>query len=203
MRGDLATLPLRELLGWLAERRASGTLSLNRDMIARRFQLRGGRVMLSSSTDEEMLLGRLLVNRGLIDLGQLEAVLQARQGSRQRLGAALTRAGVVSATQLRTVLTDKVRRLLLDALSWSDGVFFFDDAAPLRKRAAVVAAVGLDDVLAASAEEIRAATLDATDVAITDEDIIEIVELAKGRRGGVGREKVLATVPAAPQASAD
>ena len=54
LKGDLQTLPLRDLLGWLAQKEASGTLSLSRGMMARRFQLRGGRVMLSSSTDEEM-----------------------------------------------------------------------------------------------------------------------------------------------------
>ena len=30
LQGDVSTIPVRELLGWLAGRRASGTLSLSR-----------------------------------------------------------------------------------------------------------------------------------------------------------------------------
>lgn len=205
LKGDLQTLPLRDLLGWLAQRRASGTLSLSRGMIARRFQLRDGRVMLSSSTDEEMLLGRLLVKRGVIDVAQLEGVLKARQGTRLRLGAALARAGLVSNAELRSVLTDKVRRLLLDALRWTDGGFFFDDAGPLRRRPAVAAIVRLAEVLAMPVEELDAAPVDADDVLVTDEDIIEITELTTLHRPAPRpvrpKRKRAATRAAAPTAS--
>jgi hypothetical protein len=183
LQGDLKTVPLRDILGWLAGRQASGTLSLSRGRVARRFQLRRGRVMLSTSTEEETLLGRLLIARGLIDPGQLENALAPRDGSRPRLGTALTRAGVVSAAQLRGVLTEKVRHLLVDALAWTDGGFFFDDDGPLPRRPAVSAIVGLADVLALPAGTptvFADAVVD--DVIITDDDIIEIIELTQPRR---------------------
>jgi hypothetical protein len=194
LQGDVQTIPLRELLGWLADRRASGTLSLSRGMIARRFHLRRGRVMLSSSTEEEMLLGRLLVARGLINAAQLQAALDGRGGTRPRLGTALASARLVSTAELRGVLTDKVRRLLVDALTWTEGGFFFDDG-PLPKRPEVSAVVGLAEVLALPPN--LYAPTDHDEVVVTDDDIVEIIELTKPRRpaprGRLGRAKRGAT----------
>ncbi len=136
--------------------------------------------MLSSSTDQEMLLGRLLVERGIVDRTQLQAALDTRQGSRLRLGAVLKRSGMVSAEALRSVLTEKVRCLLLDALAWTDGNFFFDTG-PLPKRSAVAAIVDLAEVLALPAK-IHIEPAEANDVIVTDDDIIEIIELTRPRR---------------------
>jgi hypothetical protein len=186
LQGDLQTLPLRDVLGWLSTRRASGTLSLSRGRVARRFQLRAGRVMLSTSTEEEMLLGRLLMARGFIDSDQLQSALSTSNGVRPRQGTALIRAGLVSAADLRGVLTEKIRRLLLDALAWQDGGFYFDDTPPAPKRPTIAAVVGLADVLAATDFGPSAAALtageDEDDVIVTDEDIIEIIELTQPRR---------------------
>jgi len=44
LQGDVRTIPVRELLAWLARRRATGTLSLSRGMEVWRFQLRAGRL---------------------------------------------------------------------------------------------------------------------------------------------------------------
>ena len=40
LQGDVTTVPVRELLAWLARRRATGILSLSRGMEVWRFQLR-------------------------------------------------------------------------------------------------------------------------------------------------------------------
>src|SRR5687767_6876708 len=128
LEGDLRTMPVRELLGWLAERKATGQLSLSRGMVARRFHLRAGRVNLASSTEEASLLGRLLVEAGLLDEKRLQQVLGSRSSaaSRARLGKTLVEAGLVSAADIARVLASKVERLLSDALTWTDGAFHFD-----------------------------------------------------------------------------
>lgn len=164
----------------------SGTLSLSRGMVVRQFHLQRGRVMLSSSTDQQMLLGHLLIERGIVAPEQLQSALATRQGSRLRLGTVLMRAGMVSAADLRGVLTEKVRRLLRDALAWTDGEFFFE-AGLAPKRSAVAAVVSLADVLKLPAQT-QAISVDAhgsvdgANVLVTDDDIIEIIELARPRR---------------------
>ena len=184
LQGDLHTISPRELLGWLAQRRASGTLSLSRDMITWQLQLREGAVSLASSSTEETLLGRLLIERGLIDEQQLAAILEQRGRSKARLGKMLMKAGLVTIADLEGVLSEKVERLLADTQVWDDGRFFFDDSAPAKKRPAVEASVDL------------AALLDRTSAAaegevVADADILEVTEVTTPAQpaNGAGRRK--------------
>ena len=127
--GDVATFPVHDLLTWLARRGATGILSLTRGMTTRRFHLRTGQVRLVSSSEQEMLLGQLLVERHLLDAEALAKALAGRGRSRARLGRLLTRGGLVAPRELQAILEEKVRRLLADAVTWEQGRFFYEDAA--------------------------------------------------------------------------
>jgi hypothetical protein len=175
LEGDVTTLSLRELLGWLAGRRGWGTLSLSRGMEAWQLQLRDGSVLLASSPARDTLLGRLLVERGLIAEAELAKVLERGRRSRARIGRTLVRDGLVSEKQMAEVLAEKVRRVLADALTWQEGRFFFDDHAPTRSRPSVASAV---DLAALLRDELQAGAA----VAVTDADVIEVTEI-RGRRG--------------------
>ena len=129
--GDVATFPVGDLLAWLAQRRATGVLSLTRGLTARRFYLRAGEVRLVSSSEQEMLLGQLLVERALLKPEALAQALAARGRSRARLGRLLTRGGLVPRAELQAILADKTRRLLADAIAWRDGRFFYEAQAAL------------------------------------------------------------------------
>jgi hypothetical protein len=179
LQGDVATFPLRDLLEMLARTRASGRLSVSRGMAARRFHLVQGRVMLASSSDEQTLLGRLLIERGLIDQQQLDQALATRTAAtsrgRSRLGKALTEAGLVSAEQLASVLAEKTERMLIDTLGWHEGHFYFDDEAAPRRPAAVTSVVDLAELLGrAGAKRPPARTL-----VVADNDVIEMRTLAE------------------------
>jgi hypothetical protein len=167
LQGDVQTVPVRELLVWLARRRATGTLSLSRGMVAWRFQLRAGCVELAASTDRETMLGRLLVERGLIDQAQLAVALEEGKRTRARLGKVLARQGLVSAAALADLLSAKVEALLEEALSWTDGRFFFDDQPLPRKRPAVRTAIDLRAVIGRGAAQ-----------PVTDADVLEVSEIA-------------------------
>jgi hypothetical protein len=186
LEGDLSTMPVGELLGWLARRRATGQLSLSRGMVARRFHLRSGRVMLASSTEEDHLLGRLLVEAGLLDEDRLHQVLGSRGAvpDRARLGRALVEAGLVSADDIAQVLARKVERLLADALRWTEGRFHFDEEAPARRQAAVSTTVDLAEFLHITPDRParRPPGRDRV-VTVTDADVIEIRPLQERRVG--------------------
>src|ERR671913_480233 len=107
LEGDLRTIPLRDLLDWLARRRASGRLTLSRGMTVRRFHLRDGRVTLVNSSEEWTRLGRLLVDRGLVEDGEVERALGQRPKRNVRLGRLLIDAGVISGHQLGSILGEK------------------------------------------------------------------------------------------------
>lgn len=182
LQGDVKTVPLREVLTWLARGRASGILSVSRGMVVRQFHLRRGRVTLSGSTDPDMVLGHLLVERGVLERAQLEAALATHGGSRLRLGSVLARAGLVSTAALRAVLTEKVQLLLRDVLSWTDGEFFFDGGG-VPRRSGVPASVGLAEVLALPAAA-SLATSASGSFMVNDDDIVEIMEVTAASRSG-------------------
>jgi hypothetical protein len=178
LEGDLGTLPVRELLGWLARRRASGTLSLTRAMAAWQLRLREGCVVVATSSSGASLLGRLLVERGLLEEGQLAGALERSRRSHARLGRTLVRSRLVSAEALTAVLSDQGRRVLGDILAWTEGRFFFDDAAPADDRPAVPAAVDLGSYLAEHPV--------GDPLTVEDADVVEVEELS-GRPGASAR----------------
>jgi hypothetical protein len=169
LEGDVRTVPVRELLGWLARRRASGTLSLSRGMVVWRFQLRSGRVEQVASADRETMLGHLLVERGLIDQAQLAAALEEAGRTRARLGRILARQGLVPAAALADLLSAKVEALLAEALSWTEGRFFFDDQPLPRQRPAVRTAIDLRAIIGRPVSK---------PLPVTDADVLEVSEIA-------------------------
>jgi hypothetical protein len=161
--GDVATFPVGDLLAWLAHRRATGVLSLTRQLTARRFHLRAGQVRLVSSSEQEMLLGQLLVERAMLGADALAQTLASRGRSRARLGRLLARGGLVTPAQLQAILAEKTRRLLADAITWQDGRFFYeatdetasDTVRRRRARSEDQRAVAVAVDLAAALEQIR------------------------------------------------
>jgi len=194
LEGDLQTMAVREVLGWLAARKATGQLTLSRAMVVRRFHLRKGQVLMASSSEEETLIGRLLVEQGLVTETQLGKVLGQRGRSRARLvgpersegtrlrqqpiiGKALTEAGLIDEPTLARVLADKCERLLQDTLHWTEGSFHFQVGSQPRRQAGVASPLDLAALLARTSAAGRAA-----EVAITDDDVIEAVPLGVERR---------------------
>jgi hypothetical protein len=171
LEGDLATLPVRDLLGWLARRRASGTLSLTREMAAWQLRLRDGCVVVATSSVGACLLGRLLVDRGLLEEEQLAGALERSRRSHARLGRTLVRSRLVSAEALTAVLADQGRRVLGDILGWTEGRFFFDDGAAPDERPAVPAAVDLGSFLAEHPV--------GEPLAVDDADVVQVEELPR------------------------
>ena len=154
LEGDVGTFSAGELFAWLARSRATGILTLARGMTIRRFHLRAGQIRLVSSSEQELLLGHLLVERKLVAPEELEKAVAGRGRSRARLGRLLMRGGLVKRKELRGILAEKVRRLLADALTWEEGTFLYEPAEPrtageARKRdAGIAVAVDLEAALA-------------------------------------------------------
>jgi hypothetical protein len=165
LQGDVGTFPLGELFAWLARSRATGVLTLTRGMTIRRFHLRAGAIRLVSSSEQEMLLGQLLVERALVTPETLNETLARRTRSRARLGRLLMRGARVAPGELEAILAEKVRRLLADALTWSEGRFFYEAPASARRARPREIAVTVD--LQTALEQIQ------TGVAVDDGDVIE------------------------------
>jgi hypothetical protein len=178
LQGDVGTMPVRDLLGWLGQRRASGTLSLSRGMVVRRFHLSKGQVALASTSEDERPLGKILVDSGALEPAHLDRALSMKHHYGERLGLTLMLSGLVTETQLRAALVDKAQSMLVDALAWRDGRFVFEDEIYAEELPVVPVALDLLALVEDLPPVPEAARISAElPISIRDEDVLEAISL--------------------------
>jgi Domain of unknown function (DUF4388) len=128
--GSFALMPLQELVGILARRRATGTLTCERGTIRKALHLVEGMAVGAASNDPREYLGQLLTNFGHITEEDLSKAFETQVETKIRLGQVLTMVGRVAPSVITETLAIKIRETLLDALLWDSGVFYVDDAPP-------------------------------------------------------------------------
>jgi hypothetical protein len=133
LRGTIDTMSVADLLDWMDRRAASGVLTLTRATVARRFQISAGAITLASSSEQRVLLGRLLMERKLIRPTELERALRIGRETGTRLGRVLTLIELVSEEKIRELLREKIQAMIANALGWTDGRFVFDDNAEAQQ----------------------------------------------------------------------
>lgn len=126
LSGDFETMPLRDLVLYLSNRRATGTLTLEQGNAQKRAVLRDGQVINASSNEPREYLGQFLINLGHITEEQFQRAYDTQQETRVYLGRILLMIGLVTEANLKAVLALKFRETLLDAFEWEDGTFQFE-----------------------------------------------------------------------------
>jgi hypothetical protein len=126
--GSLKTMPAGDLLEWAARRDRRGELTVERGDMTRKLLVGDGKITGTSSNNPAEYLGQLLLNSRLITENTLREA-HASLGSGLSLGMILMARGLRE-DALRTALETKVREGLFDLLSWTDGLFSFNDEAP-------------------------------------------------------------------------
>src|ERR1043165_5469262 len=101
LRGSIDTMSVADLLDWMDRRAVSGTLTLTRGAVARRFCVAAGAITMGASSEQRILFGRLLMIRGLIRPTELERALQAGRETRTRLGRVLTLIGLIDEAEVQ------------------------------------------------------------------------------------------------------
>jgi hypothetical protein len=135
IQGSLATFAPQDLFDWLARRKLSGLLALERGDVSRRFQIAGGVLTRVASTHPAEHLSRVLVGCGYVTDDHVDAT--SRVG--EPLGQSLVAQGMVAEDDLRSVLELKIREGLYECLSWTDGSFLFEPGTSTGKRGVQVA----------------------------------------------------------------
>jgi hypothetical protein len=126
LSGDFATMPLKDLVIYLGNRRISGSLALVRDGARKQIVLDAGAVVNASSNVPREYLGQFLINLGHITEEQFERAFATQKETRVFLGRILVMIGLVSEEVLRRALAMKFRETVLEAFSWSEGSFTFE-----------------------------------------------------------------------------
>jgi len=124
--GDLATMPLKDLVVYLGNRRATGTLNLEHGAIRKQIVLVAGDVINASSNEPREYLGQFLINLGHITEEQFHRAYETQRETRIFLGKILVMIGAVQEQQVTNAINLKTRETLLEAFQWDHGTFAFE-----------------------------------------------------------------------------
>ncbi len=127
LQGTLETMAVEDLLGWMAERKHSGTLALKRGAVTKTLNIEAGRVVNAGSTDPREYFGQFLINFGLITEDQFQKAFETQKETRVLLGKILVMTGLLSEDQVHKMLALKIRETVLDVYIWDSGAFEFQD----------------------------------------------------------------------------
>ena len=145
LSGDFSTMPLKDLVVYLGNRRASGTLRIMRAGVRKLILIRDGQVQSASSNQPREFLGQFLINLGHLSEEQFSKAYATQRETHVPLGKIVVMTGLVPEQTVRGTLLLKFRETLLDMFRWEEGEFSFD-AGAVPETEGVDAHVDLTDV---------------------------------------------------------
>ncbi|EDM77110.1 hypothetical protein PPSIR1_19744 [Plesiocystis pacifica SIR-1] len=135
---DLAATRLASVLEMLSDDGVTGVLSLQSDGRESRLHLDGGKLRLAEyyGDDEDLKLGRFVVEGGFMRDDELEAFIRNRDPQNRPLGQRLVEAGFITPGELAQVLIAQAREITCHLLTFNEGAAGF---CPLEKLEAIAA----------------------------------------------------------------
>jgi hypothetical protein len=119
-------MPLKDVVVYLGNRGATGTLSFEREGLKKQVLVDHGQVVNASSNTPAEYLGQFLINLGHITEEQFDRAYKTQLETRVFLGRILVMIGLVSEQTVKHVLNVKFRETVLEAFGWTTGSFSFD-----------------------------------------------------------------------------
>lgn len=139
LNGELTTMELGDVLGWIAARRKNGLLGVHRRSTRKKLVFREGRLRAASSNDPREFLGQYLIQDGLISEQQLFQALLRQEREGRLLGQILIDEGLLAPEALTLALKMNATETAYDLFLWPDGRFEFEE-----EQASQALAVDLD-----------------------------------------------------------
>jgi hypothetical protein len=146
LAGDLGTMPIPDLLLYLANKTLTGTLVCERGTVKKSIIVKAGDVTNAASSDPREHLGQFLINFGHITEDQLTKAFHTQAETKIFLGRILVMIGAVNEETLKSVLTIKARETTLGLCRWKDGSFRFARGVLPAEQDGVSIAVPLLDI---------------------------------------------------------
>ena len=150
LRGDLSQVPIAEVLTLLAQQRQWGALSIVQPHDGRPERCRidvcfkQGKIdlVLGHGLDDELLIGRFLVEQNAVSRADFELFLRSRSPQKP-IGEQLIKLNYITEPELKTALRRQAAERIYELLRWSAGRFSFHATHELDPLA-LEAALGLD-----------------------------------------------------------
>ncbi len=147
LSGTLSTMPLPDLLQWLATAGKTGMLQIERQKVGKWIQFAAGRVVGCSTDDPPQRLGQYLLSREMITEAQLIQALALQESTGQHLGATLVDMGVLAPGDVSSHLEGKAEETIYSLFDWNDGVFRYADGIPEAHRNHFPVDLQVEDIL--------------------------------------------------------
>lgn len=130
LSGDFATMPLPDLLQWLAYSQKTGILLLSKGDIVKEIYFQNGKIVASSSNDPREYFGQFLLMYQKITEEQLIYAFNKQAETGIKLGRILVEEGILEEEEVQKFLRIKAEESIYDLFLWDDrGEFkFFNDA---------------------------------------------------------------------------
>ena len=138
--GELSDIGVADLLYLLAVRRQTGKLTINANADEVNLYLEDGQLLLVTSSNLALRLGRTLLRLGMIDAPQLQEVLQEQEtvGRARPLGHILLGRGWVSAEQLARCVEEQCIEALARVIAADRGIFIYSGGVKAPRQTEVV-----------------------------------------------------------------
>jgi hypothetical protein len=127
LKGELAELPLPDILQHLRSSQATGILSVVSGTARKSLYVKSGQVVFASSNLPSDRLGEVLIREGKISVEQYEASVKAISRGR-RQGKVLVEMGALSPKDLWAGVQDQVREIVYSMFLWEEGQFHFEES---------------------------------------------------------------------------
>jgi len=125
IQGNLATMPVAELLMWISRGRKTGTLELRTSRTTETMAFESGELIVSSSSDPEATLGRLLIDSGVVTEEMHSRARELRETKSIAVAKALLDLQFLTEEELLRYLREKAEKELFDACEAVEGEFKF------------------------------------------------------------------------------
>ena len=124
--GDIQTMPLVELLQWVASNKKTGLLELERNTIRKQISFQQGRVVGCFDDDPSMRLGQFLISRGLITDRNLRFAMRRQRATDSRIPEILVDMHLLTDEQITEQVKIKALETIYGVFEWSDAIFRFE-----------------------------------------------------------------------------
>ena len=130
--GNLRDTSLPDLLEAFRQKKATGTLVLERGAIAKSVFIRDGQIVFATSTETADRLGETLVRMGKLSRAELDRALNlaAKSAGMKKIGAILVENGLLPPKELFNGLKTQVKDIIFSLFTWNDGTYRFDARFP-------------------------------------------------------------------------
>ncbi len=128
VHGNLAAMPIPEVLMWISQFQKTGTLEVRTGHGVETMAFESGALIFSSSSNPEGTLGRLLLKYGVVTEDMHKRARELRKTKSIAVAKALLELEMLTEDQLLRFLRKKAEKELFELFELTDGSFTFNES---------------------------------------------------------------------------